>query len=50
MGKYMYLYEADAPENVFDPSLGEERLPLEAGQEFAGRHFARLLLKAEPQR
>ena len=31
-------------------SLGEERLPFEAGQEFAGRHFARLLLKAEPRR
>ena len=50
MGKYMNLYEADAPENLFDPSLGEDRLPLKAGQEFAGRHFARLLLKAEPQR
>ena len=49
-GKYMNMYEADAPENLFDPSLGEERLPLKAGQEFAGRHFARLLLKAEPQR
>jgi hypothetical protein len=49
VGKYMNLYEADAPENLFDPSLGEERLPLKAGQEFAGRHFARLLLKAEPQ-
>ena len=50
VGKYMNLYEVDAPENIFDPSLGEDRLPLEAGQEFAGRHFARLLLKAEPQR
>ena len=49
-GNYMLLYEADAPENLFDPSLGEERLPLNAGQEFAGRHFARLLLKAEPRR
>ncbi len=49
-GKYMNLYEVDAPENLFDPSLGEDRLPLRAGQEFAGRHFARLLLKAEPQR
>jgi hypothetical protein len=49
-GKYMNMYEADAPENLFDPSLGEDRLPLKAGQEFAGRHFARLLLKAEPQR
>ena len=49
-GNYMNMYEADAPENLFDPSLGEERLPLNAGQEFAGRHFARLLLKAEPQR
>ena len=48
-GKYMNLYELDAPENLFDPSLDEERLPLKAGQEFAGRHFARLLLKAEPQ-
>jgi len=49
-GNYLHLYEADAPENLFDPSLGEERRPLQAGQEFAGRHFARLLLKAEPQR
>jgi hypothetical protein len=47
---YMNLYEIDAPENLFDPSLGEDRLPLNAGQAFAGRHFARLLLKAEPQR
>ena len=50
VGKYMQLYELDAPENLFDPSLGEYRLPLNAGQEFAGRHFARLLLKAEPRR
>ncbi len=50
VGRYMTMYEADAPENLFDPSLGEERLPLNAGQQFAGRHFARLLLKAEPQR
>lgn len=50
IGKYMQLYEADAPENLFDPSLGEDRVPLTAGQEFAGRHFARLLLKAEPRR
>jgi hypothetical protein len=49
-GTCMSLYELDAPENLFDPSLGEERLPLKAGQEFAGRHFARLLLKAEPKR
>jgi hypothetical protein len=50
VGKYLQLYELDAPENLFDPSLNEERLPLNAGQEFAGRHFARLLLKAEPRR
>ena len=49
-GNHMNLYELDAPENLFDPSLGEDRLPLKAGQEFAGRHFARLLLKAEPRR
>jgi hypothetical protein len=49
-GTYMNLYEIDAPENLYDPSLGEDRLPLAAGQEFAGRHFARLLLKAEPRR
>ena len=49
VGKYMLMYELDAPENLFDPSLGEDRIPLHAGQEFAGRHFARLLLKAEPQ-
>jgi len=50
MGNYLNLYELDAPENLFDPSLNEDRLPLKAGQEFAGRHFARLLLKAEPRR
>ncbi len=50
VGNYMDLYEADAPENLFDPSLGEDRRPMKEGQEFAGRHFARLLLKAEPQR
>jgi hypothetical protein len=49
-GNYMNLYELDAPENLFDPSVGEDRLPLKAGQAFAGRHFARLLLKAEPRR
>lgn len=48
-GNYMNLFELDAPENLFDPSLGEERMPLQAGQETVGRHFARLLLKAEPQ-
>ena len=48
-GNYMNLFEVDAPENLFDTSLGEERLPLSAGQESAGRHFARLLLKAEPR-
>lgn len=50
VGNYLQLYEADAPENVFDPSLGEDRLPLDAGPEFAGRHFARLLAKVEPRR
>ncbi len=49
-GHYMNLVELDAPENLFDPSLGEERMPLKAGQETVGRHFAQLLLKAEPQR
>lgn len=49
-GKFMLMYEIDAPENFFDPSLNEERLALKARQEFAGRHFARLLKKAEPQR
>jgi hypothetical protein len=48
-GKYMNLYELDAPENLFDPSLGEERLPLQAGQQSVGRHFAWLLRKAEPR-
>ncbi len=48
-GNYMHLYEVDAPENFFDPGLDEERLPLAAGQEFAGRHFARILLKAKPR-
>ncbi|MGZ8156780.1 MAG: hypothetical protein ACXWUK_15920 [Burkholderiales bacterium] len=50
VGNYINLYEVDAPENLFDPSLGEDRLPMQAGQDFAGRHFARLLLKAEPRR
>ena len=48
-GHYMNLFELDAPENLFDPSLGKERLPLQAGQQDVGRHFTRLLLKAEPQ-
>lgn len=48
-GQYLLLYEIDAPENLYDPSLDEDRLPLNAGQTFAGRHFARLLLKAEPR-
>jgi hypothetical protein len=48
VGKFMLLYEIDAPENLYDPSLDEDRLPLNAGQQFAGRHFARLLLRAEP--
>ena len=49
VGRYMNLYEIDAPENLFDPSLGEDRIPFKASHEGAGRHFARLLLKAEPQ-
>ena len=49
-GDYMLLYELDAPENLFDPSLGRERVPLAAGQASAGRHFARLIAKAEPRR
>ena len=49
VANYLNLYEIDAPENLFDPSLNEERLPLKAGQQFAGRHFAQLLLKAEPR-
>jgi hypothetical protein len=48
-GQFMLLYEIDAPANHYDPSLDEDRLPLRAGQQFAGRHFARLLLKCEPQ-
>jgi hypothetical protein len=50
VGKYVILYEVDAPENLFEPSLCQDRLPLKAGQEFSGRHFARLLLKADPLR
>ena len=49
-GMYMSLFELDAPENLFDPSLGQDRITLEAGQTFAGRHFARVLLQAEPSR
>ena len=47
-GTYMNLYELDAPECLFDSSLGKDRIELTAGQELAGRHFARLLKKAEP--
>jgi hypothetical protein len=49
VGRYMSVYEVDAPENLFDPSLGEDRLPFTAAHAFAGRHFAQLLLKAEPR-
>jgi hypothetical protein len=48
-GNYLFLYELDAPENLFDPSLGKDRLAFDGGEN-AGRHFARLLLKAEPRR
>lgn len=49
LGNFMNMFELDGPENLFDPSLGEYRAPLKAGQTFAGRHFARLLKKAEPE-
>jgi len=49
VGHYMNLFEIDAPENLFDPSLGEERVPFQTSHAFAGRHFAHILLKAEPQ-
>jgi len=49
VGHYMNLFEIDAPENLFDPSLGEERVPFQTSHAFAGRHFAHTLLKAEPQ-
>ena len=49
VGRYMNLFEIDAPENLFDPSLGEERVPFQTSHAFAGRHFAHILLKAEPQ-
>lgn len=49
-GRFMLMYELDAPENLFDPSLGVDRSPLDAGQVFAGRHFARVLLQVEPRR
>ena len=49
VGNYMNLFEIDAPENLFDPSLLAERMPLQAGQQNVGRHFTRLLLKADPQ-
>ena len=49
VGHYMNLFEIDAPENLFDPSLGGERVPFKTTHAFAGRHFARILLKAEPQ-
>lgn len=48
-GDYLMLYELDAPENLFDPSLDQERLPFAAGTS-AGRHFARLLKTAQPRR
>lgn len=48
-GKYMAVYEVDAPENIFDPSLGAERMPWESkawGQQTVSvqRHFAALIL------
>jgi hypothetical protein len=46
-GTCMNLFELDAPENLFDPSLGRDRIEW-APQALVGRHFARLLLKAEP--
>ena len=49
VGMYMNLYELDAPENLFDPSLGKDRSEWTAAPELAGRHFARLLKKVEPQ-
>ncbi|MBM3341115.1 MAG: hypothetical protein FJY56_03235 [Betaproteobacteria bacterium] len=50
-GDVLMLYELDAPENLFDPSLNQERMPFNAGANtFAARHFAHLLRKAEPRR
>jgi len=51
VGRYMAVYEVDAPENIFDPSLGAERLPWESdrwGQQTKSvqRHFASMLLTA----
>ena len=37
VGQYLMMYELDAPENLFDPSLGQERLPQKDGQAAAGR-------------
>lgn len=48
-GNYLMLYELDAPEILFDPSLNRERLPCAAGEP-AGRHFAHLLKTAQPRR
>jgi len=49
VGRYMTVYEVDAPENVFDPSLGAERLPWRSAKwdvqaASLARHFSRLLL------
>ena len=50
MGSHMLLYELDAPENLFDPSLGEERIPHPQRHSIIGRHFSRLLAKTHPIR
>jgi hypothetical protein len=47
----MLLFEVDAPENIFDPSLGEDRIAWNskagsADASLVGRHFAHLLLAA----
>ncbi len=41
----MVLLEVDAPENIFDPSLAEDRVVWQ-GSPLVGRHFAHLLLSA----
>jgi hypothetical protein len=43
-GNYMTMFEIDAPENIFDPSLNADRIIWEGkyAPEFAGRHFAKL--------
>jgi hypothetical protein len=49
VAKHMLVFEIDAPENIFDPSLGEDRIKWSGkaagvAAPMVGRHFSHLLL------